>query len=134
MFRNWLLNSNLNAKGNFLEYVTITEKGEYTFNNIITKAKYIYAIMTVNEFYIQPMTIPTYSFSYGNEYVSCYNDGISIFKFGFKAINNVLHIYIKQVNNFSSIACFGFQTEKYPLVQFNYKATDLTDDDMDKIV
>lgn len=52
---------------------------------------------------------------------------------GFKAINNVLHIYIKQVNTFSSIACFGFQTENYPLVQFNYKATDSTDSDMDKI-
>jgi hypothetical protein len=53
---------------------------------------------------------------------------------GFKAINNVLHIYIKQTNNaYSSIACLGLRTENYPLVQFNYKVTDLTADDMDKI-
>ena len=53
---------------------------------------------------------------------------------GFKEINNVLHIYIKQINNsYSSIACLGLSTEIYPLIQFDYKATDLTDNDMDKI-
>ena len=52
---------------------------------------------------------------------------------GFKEINNVLHIYIKQINNYSSIACLGLSTENYPLIQFGYKATDLTDNDMDKI-
>lgn len=53
---------------------------------------------------------------------------------GFKVINNVLHIYIKAVkNSYSSIACLGLRTENYPLVQFNYKVTDLTDNDMDKI-
>ena len=53
---------------------------------------------------------------------------------GFKEIDNVLHIYIKQINNsYSSIACLGLQTENYPLIQFNYKASDLTDNDMDKI-
>ena len=57
--------------------------------------------MTVNEFYIQPMTIPTYSFSYGNEYVSCYNDGISIFRFGFK-INSSDHKTI-QITQFDKI-------------------------------
>lgn len=63
--------------------------------------------MVINEFYIQPTIIPTYLFSYNNEYVTCYNDGLTVYKFGFKINLNNKTIQITQWANITkSYICF----------------------------
>lgn len=43
--------------------------------------------MTVENYNLQPMTIPVYLLSKG-EYITCYNDGETVYKFGFKINSN----------------------------------------------
>ena len=76
--------SNLGTRGTFLEWKEITGKGEYIFtNNIIKNVKYIYTLMISGSYNIQPMMMPVYLLSQ-DEYVTCYNDGDGIYRFGFK--------------------------------------------------
>lgn len=55
-------------------------------------------------------------------------------KVGFKVLNNILHIYIKndRVTRFISICCLGLCTENN-ITSFKLRNTTLEDADMDKI-
>lgn len=107
------------------------EIATYSYNNQWNTSKFI--IIGADSIYLVEYGYDLYNKTYLNRCNAAKVFGHDKI-IGFKAINNVLHIYIKQDNNFSSIACLGLHTENYPLIQFNYKVTDLTDNDMDKIV